>query len=332
MDKHAEFITNEGFKSSLDRMANFKYQDKNRYLTFGNRYLDAAMKGILPHDLVLLGAYSGAGKTQFCVNLAHENIKRGKKVHFIALEAEENEIENRIRYVDILGRYYKDQFRPRVEPDKQKINYLDFIDGEYKSLLKDYEPEITPEYYENLKTFYKSRAFDVESLCNIMYAIYHETDLIIVDHVHYFDYDDNKENQALKEIAKKAREICLELGKPMVLVSHLRKKQSGSVEVCPSLDEFHGSSDLVKIATKVVTLARGEFLGAGEYETLCRIPKCRVDGSVTNFVGKLTFSANSNTYLKNYSIGLKKKKNGEYVEIETANLYPEFIKRKTIYD
>lgn len=331
-ERHAEIITTEGFKTSFERFSSFKFKDSSKYITFGNKFLDAAMKGIAPHDLVLLGAYSGAGKTQFCVNLALQNIKRGKRVHFIALEAEPGEIEDRLRFSDVLGRYYADRFRPQRKAGEIGINYHDYICGEFEEFLEAYEYENPPEYYLNLKTFYKEKVFDIESLTNLMYGIHAETDLIIVDHIHYFDYDDAHENQSLKLIAKRARQICLEIGKPMILISHMRKKDRKSLEAAPGLDEFHGSSDLTKIATKVLTLARGEFLGGGQYETLCRIPKCRIDGSVTNFVGKLIFDAKQNIYLNPYTVGRIGLSSGDFQAIEEQEKLPDFIKRRTIYD
>jgi replicative DNA helicase len=60
--------------------------DKNCY--FGVTYLDAALKGICPNDLILIGATSGAGKTELCAQIARINAKLGKRVNYIALEAE----------------------------------------------------------------------------------------------------------------------------------------------------------------------------------------------------------------------------------------------------
>ena len=79
--------------------------EHNNLLTFGVRYLDDAMKGISRNDLVLVGAPSGAGKTQFCVNLALKNSEQGKRVHYIALEAYEGEIERRLMFQTISNIY-----------------------------------------------------------------------------------------------------------------------------------------------------------------------------------------------------------------------------------
>ena len=68
-----------------------KYINNSGY--FGIKYLDAALHGIKPNDLILIGASSGAGKTELCTHIAKTNAKLGKRVRYIALEAEKNEIE-----------------------------------------------------------------------------------------------------------------------------------------------------------------------------------------------------------------------------------------------
>jgi replicative DNA helicase len=67
-------------------------------LTFGVQFLDEAVGGIYSNDLVLYGAKTGIGKTQLATITAMANAANGKRVHFFALEAEQHEIERRIKY------------------------------------------------------------------------------------------------------------------------------------------------------------------------------------------------------------------------------------------
>lgn len=273
-------------------------------LTFGVSYLDDAMKGIMPHDLILLGASSGVGKTAFCCNIAKANIDLGRKVHFFALEAEKYEIERRIKY----GIFARKIFE--LAPSQRGvfgINYTDWVSGKYWESTKNIELIVDHEMkknYERLFTFYKEKSFDVNDLIAKVTQISEETDLIIVDHVHYFDYDGDKESTAIKEIAKAARMLAIENGKPIILISHLRKRDRWSNEICPGLEEFHGSSDLYKIATKAITLAPGAEIRDGLYETFIRIVKNRTDGGVTRYMCKTNFNLSGGYYESKYEIGV----------------------------
>lgn len=276
--------------------------DKN-LLTFGVKYLDDAMKGILSHDLVLLGASSGVGKTAFCCNLARANLELGKRVHFFALEAEQYEIERRIKF----GIFMRQLFSlPVHERGIFNVNYQDWYLGRFWENGKMLEAMADHEFrtkYKGLYTFYKENNFDVNDLIVNVTQIAPVTDLIILDHVHYFDYDGDKESIAIKEIAKAARMLALENGKPIILISHLRKRDRFSTDICPGLEEFHGSSDLYKIATKAITLAPGGEVDDGRFETFIRIVKNRLDGGVTRYMGKTIYNFSGGYYENIYEIG-----------------------------
>ena len=105
------------FRCAADRFQEEEAHRKElwgRILKFGVSYLDDALLGILPNDLVLIGAPSGAGKTQLCVNIANANLAEGKRVHVFALEAEQDEWERRIKYQMLCQAYYSDQNRQRL--------------------------------------------------------------------------------------------------------------------------------------------------------------------------------------------------------------------------
>jgi len=312
---------------------------KDGLLSFGVQYLDDAMLGIGKNDLILVGARSGAGKTALCCNIALANVLAGKRVHFIALEAEMYEIERRIKYQLFAKAFYdsKDEFyklkqklQYMNEEEKQKlahlenifqekINYQNWRYGEYLKTHHTFEGAATTAFInkaQNLFTFYKTNDFNVSTFAMKVLECEDDTDLIIVDHVHYFDYDDDKENSSIKEIAKTARKLALENGKPILLVSHLRKRDRNADEACPGLEEFHGSSDLYKIATKAITLAPGYAMNTsgGGYETLIRIVKNRYDGSVTRYMAAVNYLIREGMYEKEYYIGqANQKRDGNFI-------------------
>jgi len=308
------------FKAASDS-AHTEYRARlqlvNKPLKFGIDYLDDSLRGIFPDDLVLLGAPPGIGKTQFCCNLAYANLCDGKTVHYIALEAAQFEIERRLKWPLVMDAYYADENRPSLG----KIEYTDWLMGKFGVEMEKYEM-IAADYfasaYRGLHIYYKSDKFDVGDLIEAVGYCANKTDLIMIDHVHYFDYDDDNENRAIKKIAKTVRTLALEEQKPIFLVAHLRKRDRGNDELTAGLDEFHGSSDLYKIATRVITFSPGKMVEPGKYETYFRIAKNRLDGGVIRFIGREIFSAQKGGYEKGqYRIGWANstRKDG-FVEIE----------------
>jgi archaellum biogenesis ATPase FlaH len=285
-------------------------------LPFGVGFLDDSLLGISKNDLVLIGAPSGVGKTALCCNIAEANLEAGKRVHYIALEAEEFEIESRIKYKIVSKLYFEDAERPRLH---KKLSFDAWFLGQFAHELKAYEDVASKFFasaYSDLHVFYKSDKFNVSDLIETVVYCAAKTDLIIIDHVHYFDFGDDNENRAMKEIAKTARTLALENGKPIVLVAHLRKRDKFNGERCAGLDEFHGSSDLVKIATKVITLAPGRPVSKCEYETFFRTPKNRTNGSSTRFLGRAIYSSETGRYEREYRLGwAEQKREDEFTDI-----------------
>lgn len=299
-----------------------------KIMSFGVDFLDDALRGILPDDLILLGAPSGAGKTQLCCNIAYANLLDGKKVHYIALEASQYEIERRLKYPLLAERYYADPNRIKLET---KLNFTDWMIGAYGDQLSIYEDEVADYFhkaYDNLYLYYKDQIFNTETLIESVLYCSSDTDLILIDHVHYFDFDDTNENRAIKEIAKTVRTLAIDEQKPIILVAHLRKRDRGNEELVSGLDEFHGSSDLYKIATRVITIAPGGKSPDGNFETYFRIPKNRLDGGVTRFIAKEFYNPKKGSYERSkYQIGSsnQNRKTG-FSSIEQTD-FPEWARR-----
>lgn len=285
---------------------------------FGVDFLDDATRGIFSDDLILLGAPSGAGKTQLCCNIALANMADGRRVHYIALEASEFEIERRLKFPMVMERFFADEKRPRL---KKLITFSDWLAGDFIEELATYEEEasVAFEMYRDLFLFYKQKRFGIEEFLQAVALCADETDLIMIDHVHYFDLSDDNENRAIKEIAKTVRDVAIQEQKPIILVAHLRKRDRANEELCAGLDEFHGSSDLYKIATRVVTMSPGPMLEDGTFETYFRIPKNRLDGGVNRFMGKEYFNPKSGGYEKGkYELGwAEQKRSKPFVAIES---------------
>lgn len=300
-------------------------------LKFGVEYLDDALRGIFEDDLILLGAPSGVGKTQLCCNIALANLADGKKVHYIALEAGQFEIERRMKWPLVAERFFADPNRPRLET---KLNYPDWLLGKFIPQLDAYERESADYFataYRDFYVYYKDLKFGVTELIQSVLWCAEQTDLILIDHVHYFDFDDDNENRAMREIAKTVRRLTQDQQKPIVLVAHLRKRDRSNEDLVAGMEEFHGSSDLFKIATKVITVAPGKPTLDGNYETYFRIPKNRHDQGVSRYIGREIFSPKRGGYEPGqYAVGWADQKRSTGFAGIAPDSYPSWARRPEV--
>jgi RecA/RadA recombinase len=307
------------FKSSLDRLegeAEQRIEDGKHLLKFGVGDLDDALIGIMRSDLVLFGAESGSGKTAAAVSIALANTSEGKRVHYFALEAEDREIESRIKFRILSGLYYASpgghrQIRYREWRLGMLQNVLAPFEGQARSMLKD--------QLRGLKTYYRVDAFtgsDFERLVNEVCA---ETDLVILDHFHYVDTEDRDENRGAKQILKQVRETVLEANRPVLMIGHIKKSDSPRfAPLVPTKDAFHGSSDLVKIATLAIMMAPDYEATNSDptiWSTFMQISKCRTDGSLPRYVARLQYSIKTGAYRGEYDIGRLIKGGREFVSL-----------------
>lgn len=279
---------------------------KNK-LSFGIEYLDCIFRGIFQDDLVLVGASTGIGKTQIAALIATKNAQAGKRVHFFSLESDFKEIERRMKYEYLAHIYYTSEKgrHPRVP-----LNYVSWFRGEIGDALAELEDRVDAELTEKYKTmevFYKPPGqYTVEEIQKQILALQDVTDLIVIDHLHFFDLTDENENRGMKHILMTLRELSGDIRKPIVLVAHLRKPDSRVKVLCPSIHDFHGSSDIAKIATKAVTLSPchdREGLEKHILPTYVRATKHRTSGASTRFIGKIAFNDRLNCYEKEYFVG-----------------------------
>jgi replicative DNA helicase len=293
-------------------------------LSFGVKFLDAALGGIAAHDMVLIGAKTGAGKTTLASVVAETNAEAGKRVHYFALEAEPREIERRIKF-RVLS--YLARMRNAAKFSAGRINYLDWCAGKLEPVMGAWEGEadrLLSERYKTLHTYYRKRDFTADDLEKTFLAIQDETDLIILDHLHMVDYDDPSENRGVKQIVKRLRDVALEVGKPVLIVAHLRKTDSRSRRIIPDLDDFHGTSDIVKICTKAILLAPA-FDQENEHphlwQTYIHPAKCRAEGSRTRYVGMVPFNVHKGRYEESFELGRFEKGGEEFKEL-AASQFP----------
>lgn len=302
---------------------------RERILSFGVPFLDESLGGIFPNDLILIGAKTGFGKSQLAVLVALANARQGRRVVYFALEAEDCEIEQRIKFQMIAERFYADPARPHIY-----LNYLDWYCGRLDEYLKKYEDAIdsAPDIYPTLKVYYRSGGFSASEFERVFFAVKDEVDLVITDHLHYFDFDDDNENRAIKEIMKKMRDCALITGVPNILIAHVRKSDRRAKQLLPDIDDFHGSSDIGKIVTKALTISPNyEGKSKTQRQTYVSILKCRVDGSRAHHVAALAFNLNKHAYEREYYLGKLSSDGTEFIPYDFASM-PEWARNGKAYN
>lgn len=322
-----------GFSSSKDSFLELerynKDKNKNR-LSYGVPYLDDISNGISKSELVLVGGRTGCGKTELVTSIAAHNALLGKNVYFFALEAERFEIQNRIA-----SRMLFDVYRNIDTGFKKKdrFSYKDLQNGLYDSFLERFYPEVYEQLSEQYKTLfvkYKLGKFDLDDLRKDLFAIQLQADLIVIDHLQYVDIVDPNENKAIKEIMQTIRTIVLDIQKPVILVSHLRKADRFNKSIVPDLDDFHGSSDIPKTSTTSIMISPAyDYKSDSDsiFPTYMRLAKCREEGSRARYVSLNKFDVRGNKYLDQYSIGLFKESLDEFKEITDSGDLPHWYQR-----
>lgn len=276
-------------------------------LGYNVTFLDDVLRGMLPHDLVLLAAGTGIGKTELALAIAAGNAAQGRPTHYFALEAEPRELERRRKYALIARRAWEEK-----HPVAYELNYMDWFLGrlDVGDLDAWADTQIAIEL-STLFTFYRGRKFDAADLARAIIGIHDKTTLIVVDHLHYVDADeDADENRALHETTKIIRDVSLRVGRPILLVVHLRKRERDTARraLMPSTDDVHGSSNITKIGTQVITIERATDIEPTKWyfsPTFIAIAKDRRAGA-PRYVALCNYNTLTKTYSPEYTLGRAK--------------------------
>jgi replicative DNA helicase len=306
-------------------------------IKYGISFLDDLTYGLGPNDLHIVTAYTGVGKTELAKNVAVHNALLGKRISFFALEADPQEIEKRIVFGLFYDWYKADH--PHMLPGT--LNYAEF---DLRRLNKLYEPykERAQAYFEKhfktLNTYYrKAQEFTIKTLESRILAVHKQSDLIILDHIHYVDTEGRDENREMQEIVKKVRDLSVHLGTPMLVLAHVRKHQGSSKEkrLLPDTDSIQGSGAITKMATAVIALGRGENIACVDHRavgipTLMQATKFRKDGPRTRFTGLSFFDEHSRIYREDYALGKLEKAGTKWGPLKDA--IPFWARGATITD
>jgi hypothetical protein len=295
------------FASAVDRLdgeLEERLADAGRALKYNNAFLDDQLRAILPTDLILLGAPTGLGKTDLAMNIATTNAFLGKRVHYFALEAEPRELERRTKYAMLAAAVYKAH-----HDERHKMNYTDWRLGKLEHVCGQWNDAVIKSFNKHLRplwTLYRGTTFNAKDLERQVLEVHGDSDMIIIDHLHYIDArEDQNEASALGDVAKTVRDLVLNVGKPVILIAHLKKKETGSKRLVPEIGDFHGSSNITKVCTQAITIERCHVVQPSKWflaPTFFSVLKDRRDGA-SPFVAVMNFDRRTKSYQSFYTLG-----------------------------
>lgn len=322
------FIT---FEQDLKEFNEYQAIPKE-YPRFGVAFLDDALTAIKEDDLVLIEARTGGGKTQLMTRIAQQNALQGKKVFVFALEAFRGEVTARIKFSHMSQAFYTDQkWRDNGElPDYQK-----WIFRRQDKILEKFSPEVDEDMikkYKNLNIFYKNKTFNLDDFESHMHQMADRADLVILDHFHFFDWDGRNEFESQKRAIKHIKDLIDFYRKPVVVVVHIRKSEKKSRSLLPDENEIMGSSDIAKVATRIIATFPASpdtvpvQMKEHSYPTYFRIVKNRYGSDRCRYVGLCGYDINKNIYSDNYFVGELNYDETEFKMIEKWS-YPRWAKK-----
>jgi hypothetical protein len=255
-------------------------------------------------------------------------LERFHKAFLLALEAYPGEMQRRLKWPIIVKLWRKDHPHGCTCGTcnrGENLDWVKFSHSRYQEILKPYEDAAQAEFskkYGTLRALYKNSSnFDIREMERAIVRASKDSDLILLDHLHYVDTDSDDRNvneyQMQKKIVQKLREITLSGGKPIIAAAHFSKPEVGRfAPLLPPMEKIMGSSDISKIATHVLLLGDTSGLEPDVFPlpdipgtermipTLFRLSKSRTAGSErTNYVAVCFYDRAAGQYLPTYVLG-----------------------------
>lgn len=274
--------------------------DTDKICKYGIDYLDDQLSGIHNHELILLGAKSGAGKTTMVEHIIMHNLEANKKIAFFRLEGDNREFWKRQQHRHLVNQI-------KAAGIDYNLTYSGFVLNKIpNNMLKMWNKSV--EHINNVceNLFIYNNEFPLNNfyLKDLMkWTADSGLDMIVIDHINYFDWcKGTKEWEEEKKAMKTLKESAERNGVPILIVSHVRKGNAQNYKIIPDEDDYHGSSDKNKIA--VTSIMLGSYSAQYDelnkiYPTLIRIVKSR-HGASTNLMGLKLFNGENHEYMKGY--------------------------------
>lgn len=286
----------------------------------GIDYLDDCLGGVYPRDLWLLAAETGVGKTALALKIWLAGLNAGKVVYGLFLEAFQAEISYRLWFEE-LARITEDRY----------MDYSAWVRGQYSQLDKKYENRIKTALAKRMgkgMTFYKRGEFGAAQLKRKLEQIKGRAGMVVLDHFHTLDtFKAEDENSMQSKTIRLLEQFAIQESIPVVAVAHMKKRQNHNYSaLIRGKEDVHGSSNLVKTCTQVVTFARhwdAEPEAPHLSPTLMKVDKDR-RGREVPYVAQCNYNRSTGQYEPGYSLGRISK--GAWAPLP-AEKYPYWAKQ-----
>lgn len=228
--------------------------DINTVCKYWVKILDEYLGWILPSELVVIWADTGVGKSDIAYNLALCNANRWKKVLLFWLEWDINEIA--LRHIQ---RLISESSQTPIKTMLYRFN----IDKSIYKIEDEVVSKISDNTKNNLFLFNKLSVPSIWFIKDLIEKTKDSVDMIVIDHLHYIYLDRDDELRQIGDIMRTLKTISDIIKKPIVLVSHLRKKDNKVKERDPEISDLYWSSNIGKEATTVLLLTKIRAVDVG---------------------------------------------------------------------
>lgn len=253
--------------------------DPNKICTFGIKVLDDILYGILPKDLIVFGGDSGSGKTEIGIKIAIHNALHNKRIGMYFLEGGDEEFIARVKWDLIRDKYYSEGHKG-IDMDYRKWRMNMIKDPVLKIIESECLSNFREKIKQNLLLYRNPKGLTIQDFLSSLETYVnqetkkHNLDLIIIDHLQYFTLTNPKEElieQSL--ILKTVNEIAHNYKIPIILISHLRKKEKA--RGLPSQEDFYGTSNTPKMSSISITITSEHSENGINFPTYFRFVKTR---------------------------------------------------------
>ena len=270
----------EGIVDSADCWDEVTKKGADSICTYPWPQLNQMLRGIRKHEMNLITAGSGTGKSSLCRELCHHFLTRGLRVGYIALE---ESIQRTLQGI--------------IAVDLSKPIHLDSSLAEEEELRESFDRLCST---HRLHLYDHFGSMDPDTLCQqIQYlAKVENVDVVFVDHISIVVsalLNDLDERRTLDVTVTKLRQIVEATGITLFLVSHLKRPEGRGHEegTKVSLSHLRGSHSLAQLSSAVISASRNQQGDAAERSSLqLSVLKNRHCGS-TGEADKLLYSDQS---------------------------------------
>lgn len=171
----------------------YKNRDKIQGLSTGFPSIDQLTMGLVEGELIIVAGPTSKGKTLLSMHISNNVAKAGGRVLFVTLEMTKAELTSRYMYVN--GGRQTNAFSTvaanTIFQENDELDWKD-IDG----LIANAKQEL-------------------------------DVDLVVIDHLHYFARDIKNASEELGKITMTFKKNAIRHKLPIILISHIRKMQTG---------------------------------------------------------------------------------------------------------